>query len=170
MPVVPGRSAARRALLRATAAGLAAGAASGCGFRLRGATPLPFKTLYLAGGTPLILELKRALRNSGATLVDRAQGADAVLDLMQESREREILAFSSTGRAREYQVRLRVTFRLTDGRGREFLAPSEITLRREIVTNDLQVTTRAEEEALLFRDMQTDMVQQMLRRIGAVRV
>ena len=166
-PVDPAR---RAAGLRAASIGALAAVAlaAGCGFQLRGATRLPFRTLYLPSATPLGLELRRALRNSGAQLVERADAAEAVLDLPIDVREREILAFSSTGRPREYQLRLRQRFRLYDTRGRELIPATEITLRREIIVNDLQVTTRAEEEAILYRDMQADAVQQILRRIGAV--
>ena len=69
---------------------------------------------------------------------------------------------------REYQLRYRVGFSVVDGKGREWIAPDEITLTRDISFND-QVLAKESEELLLYRDMQTDMVQQLMRRLAAVR-
>lgn len=159
---------ARRRVL-AAAASVVVAPLAGCGFHLRGAARLPFRTLHMPADTPLALELRRQLRASNIELTPKVEGAEAVLDL-QEAREREVLAFSSTGRPREYQLRTRLRFRLHDNRGREFIPWSEIALRREITLTDFQVVSRAEEEALLFRDMQNDAVQQLLRRLAAAKL
>ena len=66
---------------------------------------------------------------------------------------------------REYQLRYRVGFRVHDAKGRDYLPPSEIQLTRDISFNDTQVLAKESEEALLYRDMQSDMVQQILRRL-----
>ncbi len=143
-----------------------------CGFKLRGAQPLPFETIYLgfAPNSSLGAELARNIRAATSTRVvaDRAQ-AQAVLDVLGEAREREVLSVSAQGRAREFQLRLRLQFRLHDGKGREFIAPTQIAVRRDISFNEAQVLAKESEEALLFRDMQTDVVQQLLRRLAAIR-
>ena len=106
----------------------------------------------------------------GTRLVDRPEDAQVRLDALQEIREKEIVGFSSTGRPREYQLRLRFTFKLTDvAKGVELIGPTEILLRREITTTDTQLVAKEQEEALLYREMQTDMVQQLLRRLAAVK-
>ena len=46
---------------------------------------------------------------------------------------------------------------------------AEILLRREITTTDTQLVAKEQEEALLYREMQTDMVQQLLRRLAVVK-
>jgi LPS-assembly lipoprotein len=50
-----------------------------------------------------------------------------------------------------------------------FLPTSEILLTRDMAYNDAQVLAKENEEALLYRDMQTDMVQQIMRRLAAAR-
>jgi LPS-assembly lipoprotein len=145
---------------------------AGCGFKLRGAQQLPFETIYLgfAPNSALGAELARNIRAGTSTKVvaDRAQ-AQAVLDVLGEAREREVLSVSAQGRAREFQLRLRLQFRLHDGKGREFIAPTQIAVQRDISFNEAQVLAKESEEALLFRDMQTDVVQQVLRRLAAIR-
>ncbi|MEW5879201.1 MAG: LPS assembly lipoprotein LptE [Pseudomonadota bacterium] len=148
-------------------------AVTSCGFKLRGAQQLPFETIYLGFGpnSSLGAELARNIRAGTSTKIvdDRAQ-AQAVLDVLGEARERDVLSVSAQGRAREFQLRLRLQFRLHDGKGREFIAPTQITVQRDISFNEAQVLAKESEEALLYRDMQTDVVQQLLRRLAAVKV
>jgi LPS-assembly lipoprotein len=137
-----------------------------CGFQLRGQAQLPFQTLYIPGNSPLALELKRNLAVASRTrLVDSPKEAEAVLGFTQESREKVILSFTSAGRVQEYQLRYRVGFRVTDPKGQVYLPTSEILLMRELTYNDAQVLSKEAEEGLLYRDMQADMVQQILRRM-----
>jgi len=144
-----------------------------CGFKLRGAQQLPFETIYLGFGanSPLGAELARNIRAATNTRIvpDPAQ-AQAVLDVLGESRERDVLSVNAQGRAREFQLRLRLQFRLHDGKGREFIAPTQIAVQRDIAFNEAQVLAKESEEALLYRDMQTDVVQQLLRRLTALKV
>ena len=82
----------------------------------------------------------------------------------------EIVGFSSTGRPREYQLRLITGFRLVDvASGIEMIPANDLALRREITTTDTQLVAKQQEEALLYREMQTDTVQQLLRRLAAAR-
>lgn len=80
-----------------------------------------------------------------------------------------MVGFSSTGRPREYQLRLRFTFRVVDRDGQPLLAPTEIVLRRDITSSDIEVVAKQQEEELLYREMQSDLVQQLLRRLAAIR-
>jgi LPS-assembly lipoprotein len=146
---------------------------SACGFHLRGSgttAALPFKTIYLSTGeSPLGIELRRAIANSGSTTVvgDPAL-AQAMVDVTTDSRDKAILSLNSQGRVREYTLTYRVVFRVRD-KENELLAPTEIVLRRILSFNEAQVLAKEVEEAALFRDLQSDMVQQMLRRIAAVK-
>lgn len=144
--------------------------ATGCGFHLRGQQTLPFETLFIPSNTALGVELKRNLGAASRTrVVNDPKQAEAVLRFIDESREKIILSFDSSGRVREYQLRYRVGFRVTDARERVYIPTSQILLTRDISFNDAQILAKESEEALLYRDMQTDMVQQLLRRIAAAR-
>jgi LPS-assembly lipoprotein len=144
-----------------------------CGFQLRGAQPLPFSSLYVgtAEGSELGAALKRNIRALGSTrLTDAPQEAQAILTVIGEARERNILSLSGTGRVREFQLRYRLAYRVHDLKGREFIAPTEIVLVRDISFSDERVLAKEQEEALLYRDMQNDMVQQMMRRLAAAKI
>ena len=94
--------------------------------------------------------------------------ADATLQIVNELREKEILSLSGGGRVRELQLRYRIQYQVLD-RNKIIIAPlSEIVLRRDYSFNDQDQLSKESEEALLYRDMQADAVQQLLRRLQAV--
>jgi len=112
--------------------------------------------------------LKRNIQSGTRTrVVDDIRAAQAVLDFTQEAREKHILSLTGTGRVREYQLRYRVGFRLHDGKGGEFLPVNLIELKREVTFNDADVLAKETEDQLLFREMQFDMMQQIMRRMAA---
>ena len=102
-----------------------------------------------------------------ATVLDNPKEADAILAFTQETKEKEILSLTGTGRVREFRLNYRVGFRLHDGKGNDYLPQGVITLTRDVTFNDSEVLAKEAEEALLYRDMQTDMVQQIMRRIAS---
>ena len=142
---------------------------SACGFQLRGSAALPFDTLYMPNTTGgIALDLKRNIQSgTRTTVVDDPKTAEAVLDFTQEIREKIILSLAATGRVREYQLRYRVAFRVHDGKGGEFLPVSTVQLTRDVSFNDSEVLAKETEEQLLYRDMQFDMVQLVMRRLAA---
>lgn len=148
---------------------LVAALLAGCGFQLRGQASLPFETFYIPGTTPLAVELRRNVTASSKTrLVDTPDKAQAVLAFTDETRDKTILTFTSAGKVNEYRLRYRVGFRVTDSKSVQvFLPTSEIQLTRDMSYNDAQVIAKEAEEQLLYRDMQTDMVQQIMRRLVA---
>ena len=144
---------------------------AGCGFRLRGTADVPFQTLYVPNSdSGIALDLKRNVQaGTQAKVVDDAKQAEAVLVFSEELREKNILSLSSQGRVREFQLRYRVGFRVHDGKGGEFIPQTSIALTRDITFNDSDVLAKEAEEQLLFRDMQSDMVQQIMRRLASSR-
>jgi LPS-assembly lipoprotein len=70
---------------------------------------------------------------------------------------------------REYRLIYRVGFRVGDGKGGDFVPPSTVTLTRDVTYDDAVALAKETEEQQLYRDMQADMVQQIMRRIAAAR-
>ncbi len=50
------------------------------------------------------------------------------------------------------------------------IGPNEILLKRDLLYSDSDVLGKEQEEALLYRDMQTDAVQQVVRRLQVARL
>lgn len=142
---------------------------AGCGFQLRGTADVPFETLYLPNSnTGIALDLKRNIQSgTRAKVVDDPKSAEAILEFTEEMRNKEILSLTGTGRVREFQLRYRIGFRVHDGKGGEYVPQSVIQLTRDVTFNDSEILAKEAEEQLLFRDMQSDMVQQIMRRLAA---
>lgn len=165
----------RRDVLRCAAACAAAVAATlgaGCGFQLRASSQLPFRRLYTTfpASSGIGIEFRRQVRASGDTeIVDRAADADAVFVPLLELREKEIVGFSIAGRPREYQLRLRFRWQLLRPDGSDWVAPNEVVLRRDVTTTDRELNAKQQEDIVLYRAMEEDLVAQLLRRLAAVR-
>jgi LPS-assembly lipoprotein len=158
---------ARALLLTAFALALSA-----CGFHLRGDVTYPFESIFVNASVspPLSLELTRALTAaSSAKVVDSPASAQVVLDVPSVVDDKEVLSLSSGGSVREYQLIKRVQFRLRGKDGYDWMPSGEIVIRRAYTFNETQVLARDLQEQRLQREMQTDAVQQIVRRLQAAR-
>jgi len=151
----------------------------GCGFVLRGAPKFAFETLRLQGSetTPVASELQRALQSGGVRVFSSAlpgspegETGQVVLTVLTDQRERAVVGSTATGQVRELQLRTRLRFRLATPAGKELLEETELLLERDISFTETAVLAKEAEEALLYRDMQSDIVQQVMRRLAAVSV
>ena len=146
---------------------------SACGFKMRTSTAMPFQKLYtnFAANSAIGADFKRLLRSEGKTeFVDKAADAQLSLLIVGELREREIVGFSPTGRPSQYQLRLKFQYRLADAKSEPVGELVEIILRRDISTNDALLNAKQQEEAMLYTEMQDDMVQQLIRRLSVVKL
>jgi LPS-assembly lipoprotein len=145
---------------------------AGCGFQLRGAANLPYETLHVSAAPTSIFatQLRRAVASGSQTkVVDNPKEAQATLFVLEELREKVILSLSGGGRVREFQLRYRVSYRVADKDNKELRATTQILLRRDFSFNDQDTLSKESEEALLYRDMQTDAVNQLMRQLQATR-
>jgi LPS-assembly lipoprotein len=142
---------------------------SGCGFQLRSAAILPFETVYVQAPltSQFANQLKRMVTTGSQTrVVDRPADAQVLLHILNEAREKQVLSLSGGGRVREFLLRYRISYRLTDNKSaNEYIGVSEIVLQRDFSFNDNEALAKEAEEALLYRDMQSDAVQQLVRRL-----
>ena len=145
---------------------------SSCGFHLRGQAAIPYQSLFVetTGYSTFANDLERAVRAGSETkIAENRNEAQAVLKILGESQEKHILSLSVGGKVREFELRYRVVYRLTDLAGNDLAPPGEISLRRDLTYDDTQVLAKESEEALLYRDMKADAVQQMLRRLSVAK-
>lgn len=142
-----------------------------CGFHLRGqgAFALPFQKLYVQSPNdyaPFITELKSALQANNVQVTESPEQAQLTLQIVSEVVDKQILTLSNAGRVREYRLQYRISLRAYDKEQQEWLSPEEITLRRDFSYDDSQVLAKEQEEALLYQNMRTDAVQQVMRRLN----
>jgi LPS-assembly lipoprotein len=162
-------------LARACAALLLITTLSACGFHLRGSNgsySMPFSSIYLAFGetSPLGNELKRNLRAIDRVVIATTPNeAQARFEVISEARNKAILSLNNLGRVREYLLSYTLVFQVRDAAGNLLLGPTEITLRRNLAFSEEALLAKEGEEALLYRDMQSDLVQQIMRRLAALK-
>lgn len=174
-----------------------AGLLAACGFKLRGGADLPgyklpFATIVLSmpQTSEFYAQLKRNIEASspGTRVVTEEKEADAILTVVSDTRQKLILSLNAAGRAREFQLVRSFTFKVhanapvappptakysdtpAAAGPTEYIPQSTVTLRREITFSDDLVLSKESEEALLWRDIQNDLVQQMMRRLAAARL
>jgi LPS-assembly lipoprotein len=162
----------RRAWLISTT--LVAGLA-GCGFELRKAPNYAFNTFYssIPIASPLGAKLQRSLESSGQVEVitdpRQIERAQVIFDQLFELREKVVVGRTSSGAIREFQLRLRYRFRVRSRNGIELIPDTEILLTRDINFNETGALSKESEEALLYKDMESDLVLQIQRRLAAIR-
>ncbi|MGE0100197.1 MAG: LPS assembly lipoprotein LptE [Hydrogenophaga sp.] len=166
----------RRRVLRGLASGLAALGLAGCGFALRKAPTFAFQTIRLQGneGTAVARELREALQANGLQVLTTAtaaptQPAQVVFTVVTDQRERAVVGQTAAGQVRELQLRTRFVFRLRTATEKTLIDETELLLERDISFTETAVLSKDAEEAMLYRDMQGDIVQQVLRRLAAVK-
>lgn len=144
-----------------------------CGFQLRGPRPLPFSSIYVQMNpySEFAANLKRLIRASGSTkVVDEAKDAEVTMMVLRDGREKDILALNAAGTVREYRLTRQFAFRLVNRAGKEIMSYQDIRVNRDMSFNDPQALAKEQEESLLYRDMDNDVVQQVIRRLAAVKM
>lgn len=145
---------------------------AGCGFHLRGEAHYEFETLFLNSPAtqPLTADLRRSLQGIGtAQLVTSADKAQVILDIASVENNKQILSLSSGGRVSEFLLSKRVLFRVHDAAGNDWLPTSELVVRRTYSYSDSAALPKEAQEQRLWREMQDDAVQQIVRRLQSAR-
>ena len=163
-----------RPLLRPLVALIFAVALAGCGFHLRGVGSgnLPYKAMFIAlpDTAEVNIWLQRYIKASGSTeIVDEAKQADAIFQQLSDNRQKTILSVNAQGRVREYRLQLDYRFRVVNQKGQVLVPANEINLTRDITFDDSNVLAKDLEEGLLWRDMNNDLVNQIMRRLSIIK-
>jgi LPS-assembly lipoprotein len=160
----------RRQLLQTAGAGFGLVALAGCGFQLRQPARLQFGSIALQGFSKRSLleeELKRQLLMQ-VKVLDTPDKADVILQALDDVREKSVVASTAAAQVRELTLRLKFNFRARTPGGRDLIPRAELLLSRDLSYSETAALAKELEEAELFREMQADVVAQVLRRLAAV--
>lgn len=148
---------------------------SGCGFQLRGNIDLPagLQQMHVEGTSKysgLGLELRRGLKTSGVNVVSEASAAQVILKVSSPSFQRRLLSVSGTsGKTTEYELTYTLNISLQDRNGKVLLAPQTLRQLRDYTYDQNNVLGKGDEQSRLQKDMQRDLVRQVLNRLQAYR-
>jgi LPS-assembly lipoprotein len=147
---------------------------AGCGFHLRGTLSgnLPYKTMYIAlpETADVRIWLERYINAAGSTeIVTDAKLADATFQQLGDHRQKTILSVNAQGRVREYRLQLTYRFQVVNTKGQILVPSNEVALSRDITFDDSNILAKDLEEGLLWRDMNNDLVNQIMRRLSIIK-
>ena len=159
----------RRALPAVLCAALLLG---GCGFHLRSQFNYAFeRAAVLPEDKPGVAdEVRRALGDVAVprTPASGQAGPQVIVDLVEETRDSSVVGINAIGQVLELQLRLRARFKLRTAQGQELIPETEITRVMDVSYSESEALSKQTEEDFLYRDMQRDIAQQILRRLAAV--
>lgn len=156
----------------------------GCGFQLRRQHDMAFRSIQLSGFTstsPLATELARALDASGVTVTESSlqatQAASAAqvpvthveFVALQDTRDTLVSAKTAYGQVRTMTARSILRFEVRRGDGTVLLPAADVALVRDLSYNERDALAKQDESDALTRAMQTDVVNQVMRRLAAIK-
>ncbi len=153
--------------------GAASVSLTGCGFELRRDPELLFRSIAMTGfkpGSPLALALRRQLALTSVKLLEDANRVDVVLEVLRDSSDKTAVVSTAAGQVREWQLRLRFDYLLRTPSGELLMPRTDLMMTREMNYTESMALAKEQEEALLFRAMQSEAVTQVMRRLAAVRL
>jgi LPS-assembly lipoprotein len=102
-------------------------------------------------------------------VLDSAENADLLLEMIGEESEKRILSLSGKGVVNEFELYYRVHYR-TKLAGAELWSPVQtIEARRDFSYSDANLLAKQGEEKRLNEGMQSDVISGLMRRLSALR-
>ena len=146
---------------------------SACGFHLRGQANLPpeMARTHIEGlgeYSELGRDLRRLLEGSGVQVVESAEQATAILDVITNQASRRVLSVQGGGKVQEYELIQRLVFSVRTTDGRVLLPPQELKLDREYLYDRLDPLASGSQEGEIREEMQRDIMQLLMRRLQAL--
>ena len=127
------------------------------------------KSIHVPGGG-VAQEIRRSLAGSPTKVLATPKDAEAVLRVLSENREKTVQTVTSAGRVYEFQLMLAVRYELVvPGREVPVIPATEAIARRLITYSESAPIAKENEEQLLFRDMQIELADRILRQVTIAR-
>ena len=141
-----------------------------CGFHLRGAADITFSSIHLQGSTLIISKnLKKMLTLNGVKVLDSAENAELLLELVGEENEKRILSLSGSGKVNEFELYYRVHYRTRLAGDALWSQVQTVEARRDYSYSDTELLAKQGEEKRLNEDMQNSVLNNLIRRLSALK-
>ncbi len=141
-----------------------------CGFHLRGKTDIPFDSIYILGNTLVVSkELNQTLNLNEVVILESAENAELQLDLLGEENEKRILSIGGEGTVNEFELYYRVHYRSKLPGDEVWSQVVTVEARRDFTFDEANRLAKQSEERQLNKNMQTDVVRNIVRRLSALK-
>ena len=147
-------------------------ALSGCGFQLQGRVPLPatLASTWIEAEddqTDFVVDLRRALRASGATLAARRQDASAVVRVQRDELTESVLSVSGRNIPREFELIYTVRIEV-EGGGKTLLPAEQFAVSRDLSFDESALLAKEREQEVLRAALARDLVGVVMRRLSSL--
>ena len=143
-----------------------------CGFQLRGSggntLPSSWNNLHLMTANPnseLSRELQSRFSANGVIWVDKAEARYSI-KLGGEQFNQRNLSLNAQARAAEFQLTLSTAFTVFDTEGVAVIPLSKTSVVKQMENDPRNVLGKSEEIRILRSEMRTELIEQIVRRIG----
>ena len=145
---------------------------SGCGYHLAGKAELDpvFESSHISHknrGHIIAELLRKQFEVNGIKLVAREE-ASALVEVLYERREKDILSVDEEGKVREYELILMVGVDVRDAEGKKLMKDQNIRLTRDFLFDIDDVLGKGSEENKIYQEMREDVARLILYRLQAV--
>jgi LPS-assembly lipoprotein len=146
-----------------------------CGFHLRGSEPLPaeMSVSYIHGTSEfdsLYDDFRTALESRGVRVTQDRGEATAVLNLLENNTDKNVLTVDLAGKVLEYRISQNIQFEVTAADGQPLVDQQSVTANRSFKFNRNDVLGKERESELIRKELQLDVVNlAMLRIVAAAR-
>jgi len=115
----------------------------------------------------LVRLLEKNLRSNKISVVG-ADSATALLRILSEETQRVVLTVDSDGKAREFELLLRITFDVKRPDNTNLLDQQVINLNRDFIFDKSALLGAKEEEQVLFNEMRGDAAKVIVYRLQTI--
>ena len=145
---------------------------AGCGFQLRGTAALPeeMSVTYIRCNNPyssLVSDFADALRTYHVTVTEKRGEATAILDIIDEQQEKNVLSVNTSGKVLEYQLQQTIHFDVKTIDNLPLLEPQRVSMTRDYLYSNTDVLSKEREEVVVSRNLQRELVGLAILRITA---
>ena len=142
----------------------------GCGFHLRGTSDVSFSSIFIQGNTLTISKnLTKSLSTNGVKVLNGAEGAELLLEMVGEESEKRILSLAGTGTVNEFELYYRVHYRSKLAGAELWSQVQTVEARRDFTYSDANLLAKQGEEKRLNENMQQDVISNLTRRLSALK-
>lgn len=140
----------------------------GCGWRLAGSADLPSRMspVFIQGlqaYEPLNMALKRTLRSNGVEIAESKSEAATILSIYKrETNTRTLSVTADTGKVAEYELFDRISYNLTDTKGRELMPEQTTSAIEDYLNQEDEVLGKRREQETIRKEMHQKIVRQII--------
>jgi LPS-assembly lipoprotein len=143
-----------------------------CGFHLRGSEPLPaeMSVSYIHGTSEfdsLYDDFRTALESRGVRVTQDRGEATAVLNLLENNTDKNVLTVDLAGKVLEYRISQNIQFEVTAADGQPLVDQQSVTRSRDFRFNRNDVLGKEREAETIRKELQRDVVNLAMMRIVA---